>query len=122
MIRSELVVDINYDSSGTDEQPCFTVTTSKGVHRALIVVLAVGAGNAPSMPAHLPCSITAEGASHAFHINTFPSPHVQAKITALKSTNIVVIGGGLTSAQLSDLAIKHGVSKVWHLIRGPLKG
>jgi len=121
MVSSETVLDIDYRSSVMDTQPYFTVTTNKGVHHALTVVLAVGAGNAPSLPAELSLSEPTQGACHAFHISTFPSHQVQAKIAAKKPTNIVVIGGGLTSAQLSDLAIKHGVSKVWHLMRGPLK-
>jgi len=122
MIRSEIVLDIDYHSNIMDGQSYFTVTTSKGVHHALTVVLAVGAGNAPAIPAKLSLHKATEGACHAFHVTTFPPPHIQAKIAAKRPTNIVVIGGGLTSAQLSDLAIKHGVSKVWHLMRGALKG
>lgn len=109
MLRSETVLDIDYHSSTMDGQPYFTVTTSKGVHHALTVVLAVGAGNDPKIPAELSNHKATEGACHAFHITTFPPPHVQAKIAARIPTNIVVIDGGLTSAQLADLAIKHGV-------------
>lgn len=54
-------------------------------------------------------------------IQKFPDPVVQAKISAKKTTNVLVVGGGLTSAQLSDLAIRRGVTKVWHLMRGPCK-
>ncbi len=44
------------------------------------------------------------------------------KIKERKQTNVLVLGGGLTSAQLGDLALKHGVTKVWHIMRGELKG
>jgi len=112
-------MDIDYNTSIMDGQPYFTIITSRGVHHALTVVLVVGAGNAPAIPAELSLDKVTEGACHAFNITTFPPLHIKAKIAAKKPTNIVVIGGGLTSAQLSDLAIKHGVSKVWHLLRGP---
>jgi cation diffusion facilitator CzcD-associated flavoprotein CzcO len=36
-------------------------------------------------------------------------------------TNMLIVGGGLTSIQLADLAIKRGVSKVWLLMRGNVK-
>ena len=122
LIRKETVLDIDHHSSSIETDQYFTVTTTSGVHHALAVVLAVGAGNAPFMPPELTAKASSlEGACHAFDITTFPPPHIQAKIAARKPTNIVVIGGGLTSAQLSDLAIKHGVLKVWHLMRSPLK-
>ena len=55
-------------------------------------------------------------------IRQLPDPSVVAKMKAGARTNILVIGGGLTSAQVADMAIRRGVTKVWHLIRGPLKG
>jgi cation diffusion facilitator CzcD-associated flavoprotein CzcO len=54
-------------------------------------------------------------------IKQFPPPHVTAKIKARQSTSMLIVGGGLTSIQLADLAIKRGVNKVWMLMRGPLK-
>lgn len=54
-------------------------------------------------------------------IKEFPAASVQAKIAAGIVTNILVIGGGLTSGQLSDLAVRRGVTKVWHFMRGPCK-
>lgn len=54
-------------------------------------------------------------------IREFPGYVVQDRIAARKTTNILMVGGGLTSAQLSDLAIRRGVTKVWHLMRGPCK-
>lgn len=80
-------------------------------------MLAVGAGNAPSIPKPFPqhgCPC----ACHAFQPIDNPLP---ARVTSQLETNILVIGGGLTSAQVSDCAIRHGATKVFHIMRGPLK-
>lgn len=45
-----------------------------------------------------------------------------ARVRAHKPTNVLVIGGGLTSAQIADRAIRQGVTRVLHLMRGPMKG
>jgi cation diffusion facilitator CzcD-associated flavoprotein CzcO len=55
------------------------------------------------------------------HIAEFPDPIVKQRIAARRQTNVLVVGGGLTSAQLTDLAIRKGVTKVWHIMRGPLR-
>ena len=98
----------------------FTVSTNKGRHYAKIVVLAVGPGNKAHIPGLMP-SDRVEGACHAMHIDTLPSPNVKAKIAARTPTNILIVGGGLTSAQIADHAVLSGVSKVWLIMRGPLK-
>lgn len=54
-------------------------------------------------------------------LKQFPPLHMIPKITARRSTEILIVGGGLTSAQLADLALRRGVSKVRLLMRGPLK-
>lgn len=46
---------------------------------------------------------------------------MKTKLKGNRITNIAVIGGGLTSAQVSALAISSGVFKVYHFTRGPLK-
>ncbi|KAI1177912.1 FAD binding domain-containing protein [Nemania sp. FL0916] len=117
----EQVEDICYDRfvEYSDEQNIFCVKTNKGCHYGKIVVLAIG-GNPP----HIPCSLTAEemeGATHVMHIKTFPPLYVQKKMAIRAVTNVLVVGGGLTSAQISDLAIRRGVTKVWLIMRGPLK-
>lgn len=55
-------------------------------------------------------------------IRSFPSPHVQRKIQRRQETNVVVVGGGLSSAQIVDMAVRKGVRKVWFLMRSELKG
>jgi hypothetical protein len=138
MLRQESVVDIEYDNMAKfgearrdstisddaedEEGKVFRVKSDQGVRYAHLVILAVGPGNAPSIPLvpGLP-ACPHEGFAHAMQIKQFPPPHVTAKIGARQSTNMLIIGGGLTSIQLADLAIKCGVSKVWMLMRGPLK-
>ncbi|KAK4050395.1 hypothetical protein OIV83_003465 [Microbotryomycetes sp. JL201] len=51
----------------------------------------------------------------------FPPPFLAAKIAQGNRTTLLVIGGGLTSAQIVDQAIRKGVSKVILLCRGSLK-
>jgi hypothetical protein len=139
MLRQEHVVDIEYNEAGMfgdaehdsvmsdnaveDERNIFRVKTDHGVRFAHLVVLAVGPGNAPSIPSipGLPDANPHDGFAHAMQIKGFPPPHVTSKIKARQSTNMLIVGGGLTSIQLADLAIKQGVNKVWMLMRGPLK-
>lgn len=86
--------------------------------------MAVGAANVPKVPS-MPSMPDHNGslpqACHSMQVKTFPDPLVQQRIASRQPTNIVVIGGGLTSAQVSDLAIRKGVTKVWHFMRGPLR-
>jgi cation diffusion facilitator CzcD-associated flavoprotein CzcO len=123
LVRQETVQDISYDYVlGMSEiDKIFTVKTNKAVRYARVVVLAVGPGNKPTIPGQLPDQ-HADGACHAMQIQQFPDPNLKRKIKAGKETNVVVVGGGLTSAQIADLAITKGVTKVWHLMRSGLKG
>ncbi|KAF5538361.1 FAD-binding protein [Fusarium mexicanum] len=124
MIRKESLQHLDYDEVkgiSINGEKLFTVTSNKTRRYARTVVLAVGPANVakipriPSMPDELPQTC------HSMHITEFPDPIVKARIAAKKTTNILVVGGGLTSAQLTDLAIRKGVSKVWHIMRGPLR-
>ncbi len=101
----------------------FSVQTSAGLQYARTVVLAIGPGLVPRTPTELlPPEL--DGACHSSQIaeNEFPPAYIRQKIRQGRKTNIVVVGGGLTSAQITDLAIGKGVSKVWHLMRGEFKG
>ncbi|MBE7180283.1 MAG: SidA/IucD/PvdA family monooxygenase [Terriglobus roseus] len=122
-VRKETVEDIVYDDFA--EVPgvhkSFLVKTNKRHYFARTVVLAVGPGSAPAVPGHVVDKVIA-GACHAMHAHNLPDPVVKARILANKPTNVLVVGGGLSSAQVSELAIRRGVSKVWHIMRGPLKG
>ncbi|KAM0083147.1 hypothetical protein ACKRZS_005093 [Fusarium odoratissimum] len=125
MIRKEALQHLDYDEVkgiSIDGEKLFTVTSNKVRRYARTVVLAVGPANVAKIP-HIP-SMPDEKlpqTCHSMHITEFPDPIVKARIAAKKTTNILVVGGGLTSAQLTDLAIRKGVTKVWHVMRGPLR-
>lgn len=133
LVHKEEVRDIKY--SIVDDIPSteklFTVVTVKTTRYAKTVILAVGPANAPvlpdipslSYPGQHAVGATMPQAQHSMKIpqNAFPDPLVQQRIRAGRSTNILVVGGGLTSAQLSDLALRRGVSRVWHIMRGPVR-
>ncbi|OHE91982.1 FAD binding domain-containing protein [Colletotrichum orchidophilum] len=130
LIQNEKVEDIQYRTikQVSPDANLFAVHTNKGTHYARTVVLAVGPANAPTIPPVLGlnssesnCAAAPPQVCHSMQIQKFPDPIVQAKMAAKKTTNVLVVGGGLTSAQLSDLAIRRGVTKVWHLMRGPCK-
>lgn len=65
------------------------------------------------------------GSCHTSHIIKkqvcFPSPELIKKVKQGKQTKVVIVGGGLTSAQLADTAIKEGVGKVYLVLRSNLK-
>lgn len=139
LIQQERVMDVSYDKAdnfhdaehdsvvsedaSNEDKKIFCVKTDLGVRYAKIVILAVGPGNAPSIPSvlGLPSLSSHEGYTHAMQIKQFPPLYVTAKINARHPTNMLIVGGGLTSVQLADLALKRGVSRVYLLMRGPLK-
>ncbi|PVH91095.1 FAD/NAD(P)-binding domain-containing protein [Periconia macrospinosa] len=104
----------------------FKVESDKGTHYARTVVLAIGPGNTPKVPAirGLPSSTPEtphHGFSHALHLHQFPTSRLEARIKTGASTNLLIVGGGLTSVQLADLALKKGINRVWLLMRGDVK-
>lgn len=139
MVQQERALNIEYDkisafgdvehesvisSDGSDNlKKVFRVTTDKGHRYASVVVLAIGPGNSPSIPniPNMPSEGPHEGFSHAMQIKQFPPQHVLTKIKNRQSTSMLIVGGGLTSIQLADLALRRGVSKIWLLMRGPIK-
>lgn len=131
VVREERVEDINFgvvkgiSGLGGSEKLFTVLTCGGGVHYAKAVVLAVGAGNAPCIPEPFAgVGMGHEAACHALTLrgdSGLPKA-LKAKVAAGKRTNVLVIGGGLTSAQIGDLVLKQGVTKVWHLMRGTMKG
>ncbi|KAL7930259.1 hypothetical protein V8C35DRAFT_283624 [Trichoderma chlorosporum] len=129
LIRKETLQDIDYGEVrgvSLDGAKLFTVTTDATQHYyAKTVVLAVGPANTPKIPSLPSAPFTDSGtlpqACHSMQIKEFPDNLVQSRITAGLATNVLIIGGGLTSAQLAVLALKRGVTKIWHLMRGPLR-
>jgi len=130
LVREEKVGEVDFGvvpmlSGAGGTERLFTVrAVGGGVHYAKSVVLAVGAGNAPCIPPPFEgIGMGHEAACHALSLRGdcgLPKS-LKAKVQAGKRTNVLVIGGGLTSAQVGDLVLKQGVTKVWHLTRGSLK-
>lgn len=127
MIRKDTLTDINYGTVrgvSIDDQPVFTVKTPTQLFYSKAVVLAVGAANKPEIPRmpSMPADLrNVRQACHSLQIKVFPDPIIEQRMTAGKATNVLIVGGGLTSAQLTDLAIRKGVTKVWHIMRGPCR-
>jgi hypothetical protein len=127
LLRKETLTDLGYSvvrGVSIDDEKLFTITTNKVKRYARVVVLAVGPANRPKLPAlpSIPDSLAATPqACHSMQIKQFPDPIVQKKMEAGRPTTVLVVGGGLTSGQLSDLAVRKGVTSVWHIMRGPMK-
>lgn len=117
LIRKAVVQEIDYDfvERLSSDEKLFTVRISnKETFYAKTVVLAVGAGNAPSVPKPFPQNGCPQ-ACHAFQPG-------DGMLKGSRRKNVLVIGGGLTSAQIADRAIRKGNHRVWQLMRGPMKG
>lgn len=132
LVHKEEVQDIRYGFSDdiNSDMKLFTVVTDKTIRYAKAVILAVGPANAPVLPEipslsfpgqHAPGAAMPQ-ACHSMQIpqHQFPAPIVQQRLRTGQKANVLVVGGGLTSAQLSDLAVRRGV-RVWHVMRGPLR-
>lgn len=129
LIRKETLQDIDFSEVkgvSIDGAKLFTITTDAArQYHAKTVVLAVGPANTPKIPLLPSVSPSPSGqlpqACHSMQIKEFPDLLVQSRIAAGKCTNVLIIGGGLTSAQLAVLALRKGVTKIWHLMRGPMR-
>lgn len=116
--------DIDYDifPSVDPGSKVFRLQTGVGRHFARVVVLAVGGGK-PVIPAPFPAKLPPT-ASHAMWLeeDCVLSERLQSKIRSRRDTSALVVGGGLTSAQIADCLVKKGVSQVHLIMRGPCKG
>ena len=127
LIRKDTLTNLDYGTVrgvSVDDQPIFTVETPTKRFYSKAVVLAVGPANKPQIPRlpSMPADVqNIRQACHSLQIKTFPDPVIQQRMAAGKATNVLIVGGGLTSAQLTDLAIRKGVTKVWHIMRGPCR-
>ncbi|OCT51758.1 FAD binding domain protein [Cladophialophora carrionii] len=120
------VENVEYgDLGGLSSAEGFTLTTDQGAIFSRIAVLAVGPGCKPFIPIDSNLRLNAEPGSvcHCFDTadNDCLPEHVLQKIDQGVPTSVVVVGGGLTSAQIADLIICRGVTKVWLLLRGSYK-
>ena len=114
-----------FDSSysGSPGNELFKAVTSCGrLKFAKTVIVAVGAGGGPNMPRDFSV-VEMEGACHSTQLLTQPflARNVRHKILAQKPTTVVVVGGGLTAAQLANKCIIDGVNRVFMIMRSALK-
>ncbi|EGP82971.1 uncharacterized protein MYCGRDRAFT_97150 [Zymoseptoria tritici IPO323] len=119
LIQQASMSDIEYDyipQLSADEK-LFTVRTEDSTFYARSVVLSVGAGNAPCIPKPFPQN-GCPAACHAFQPLDAP---LRERLRKRMPTNVLIIGGGLTSAQIADRSIRQGATKVFHIMRGPMK-
>ena len=120
-------IDFGYlDEFGEHGDPDIKVfkvtTTNDTVNFAKVVALAIGAGGQPAMPRPLSAA-EREGACHSSQLpkQMLLTKSLKQKILARVPTAVVIIGGGLTSAQIANQCIENGVGRVLLVMRGPLK-
>ena len=132
LVEKSRVVSIEYDFpdafglhdfGGQTNMRVFKIKTSCGqVKFARVAVLAVGAGGSPNMPRALSVA-EGEGAIHSTKIpekGLLPS-YLRKKMLARCLTSVMIVGGGLTAAQIADECIASGVSRVVMVMRSGLK-
>lgn len=108
--------------SARGNEPVFHTRTGTSRYLSRAVVLAIGAGE-PMIPSPFPSQLPTS-ASHVSDASlpTLLSKQLHSRIRSGKTTSVLVIGGGLTSAQTVDACIRHGIDKVYMLMRGHWKG
>lgn len=120
---------------GWDKIQGFSVDVKDGVQLAAkAVVCAMGPGATPGVPAYLrdtvPCTTplpvtSGPGWCHSTQLGMqgrlLPPQAMRDRQERGLPTTLVVVGGGLTSAQICDVAIRRGTSHVILLLRGYMK-
>lgn len=132
LVENSRVVSIEYDfpdafglhdSSGQTDMRVFKIRTWCGqVRYARIAVLAVGAGGSPNMPRELSAA-EGDGATNSTKIaekGLLPS-YLRKRVLARCWTSVMIVGGGLTAAQIADECIASGVARVVMVMRSALK-
>ena len=115
--------DADVQDDGGSERKLFKVVTTGGIVKyAKVVVLAVGAGGLPIMPRQLSAA-EREGACHSTQLpkQMFLAENLARKIRARVPTAVMIIGGGLTGAQIASKCIDSGVRRVFMVMRSGLK-
>lgn len=117
------VTSIKWHPAGVSKchDKCWAVETRTGKLLARVVVLAIGPGT-PS-PLALCSPQEWEGMCHSSQIPSrgLLPDHVRTKMSQKKDTCAIVVGGGLTSAQIADMCVRKGYAKVYMLMRSRLK-
>lgn len=126
MVQKAAVSDITFGDVGCSSNGrMFTVDTDQGTYLARIVVIATGPSMRPSIPPDHNLRLTDISRKHTSHVFlpnglSLPSSTLH-KISIKRSTQIAIVGGGLTSAQLAVSLLSSGVTHVHLLMRGRYK-
>lgn len=122
--RHETVRDIDFDiyPQGDHDVKVFRVLGDHGQYFSRTVVLAIGGGT-PIIPAPFPSRLP-KTASHAMWLDEdcVMDQRLQSKIDVGRDTSALVVGGGLTSAQIANCLISKGVRQIHLIMKGPWKG
>lgn len=131
-VYNDAVVDIRYGElhlyDAGKQQSGFIITTASGaVYCSNTCVVASGHGKKINYPRALLPFLEKENllsSCHTTHIFNgavaFPPPAVEKRLEEKIITNLVIVGGGLTSAQLAHVACSRGIPTTL-LLRGPEK-
>ncbi|KAH8799766.1 FAD binding domain protein [Xylogone sp. PMI_703] len=121
-VQQSDVQSLSWAPEGLNDIPnrCWIAKTTTRTYLTRVVVLATG----PGIPTPIPISSQErEGACHSSQVPLLgPVPeHVRLKMKTKEATYAIVVGGGLTSAQIADLCVRKGYTKVFILMRSNLK-
>lgn len=134
VVRKAEVIDIKYGGinkimlNGEVETGMgFQIETAEGdIFGAKVAIMAAGPAGDINYP--LLAGVDNQfplGSCHSSHLFSrqveVPNAKVLSKIQKGKPTEVVVIGGGLTSAQFTEKLINEGVDKVHFITRGEIK-
>lgn len=130
-VRKDEVVSIEYldinvvDTNETGKG--FIIKTESGkTYGCKICIVASGHRGKINYPlkAIQPIPKPLEASCHTSHLFNreveFPHQKLQAKLAKRQTPSVIVVGGGLTSAQIAHVCANKGI-KVFFLTRGPLK-
>ncbi|KAF8995731.1 hypothetical protein BDZ89DRAFT_1084584 [Hymenopellis radicata] len=119
--------DIN--ERGISDDPGMALYTTSGrIIGAKVVIFAAGIGTQPCLPDFV-STTPHDTRAHVTHTSemtgaecgqTFLPPRISSAIS-IRPTSAVVIGGGLTSAQIVDRLVQSGVEKVYLVCRSHIK-
>ncbi|KAI1002813.1 hypothetical protein K3495_g5387 [Podosphaera aphanis] len=113
IIEKSRVNSISFDST----QDIFTLQTSTGTKKCRIVILAIGSDLKPSLPPNCPFT----DSKNVVHILDSNVESLPTELFERPRNSLLIVGGGLTSAQIAKLAADRGVSKIYLTHRGALK-
>lgn len=132
VVEKDRVIDIQYGylevvDTGESGKGFLVKTQSGREFGCKICIAACGHEGIPAYPLDPFKGATQfpNGSCHTSHIIKrevqFPTDELRQKVKNRNATKVVIVGGGLTSAQIADTAIAEGIGKVHLVLRSSLK-